>query len=178
MLSERINIKAGDFTYGQWLEISALSDEFADENSDSMEYISRLFDILHEYKLTAADWTLLAAYAINKDKHALSDEAFSNSIAGYLQEIQDGIVYWNEVCHQTLSYEPDMLEKQAGIDELPRQATLYRLARDFGQDPDTVYNWKWSKVYGILACDQQVAEFSKRYETLKREQDERARQNH
>lgn len=139
----RIDIKAGDLTYGQRIELGGI---FSDPNSDDLKRFKRTMECLHG---------------------AATDMAASEELVGYFEEIIEGLTYWAEQENALLKYEPSDEEKRAGIEEYSRKVgefgTVKSLAKAYNQDPDTILQWKYSKVFGILYTDLEEYKFNKRF---------------
>ena len=139
----KIDVKAGDFTLGQRIELGEL---FSSNKSD-LEKIKETFKILHE---------------ITPD---MSNQADINMFASYYIEIIEGLQFWIEK-EMLLKYNPDPEEIRAGIKELSSKigyyGTIKALAKNYGQDPDDILKWKYGKVFGILYTDLEEFKYSKR----------------
>lgn len=153
MLTDRIDIKAGKFTYGQWIQWL----QFLEQNPDPepIDIIKAQLKILHDYELTDADIVLCVAYLENQKTHLLPEETFKKTIAGYIEQIQEGLTEWANKL-QSIALEPEDDELRAGADKLPITATMFQIAERFGQDPDAVCNWTFDKVFLILYNDAKV----------------------
>jgi len=98
----------------------------------------------------------------------------SSDIVDYfysMKWIKEEIVKLIENQRKVLKAEEDPLLKMADpknrlgvFDELP---TLIILGRSFGEDPEVIENWKYNKVFSILAYDKIHGEVQKRYNELK-----------
>lgn len=141
-----IDIKAGDITYGQRIE---LGKALADATLDDWGRFCRVFDILYHFK----------------PKIVLA----SKYVREY-ERIIEGVRYWVEVESQMLHYEPTQDEQRAGLEQYAKAvgelATLHTIAKEYAQDPDAVYNWKYSKVFGILLNDLESLKYQQRLNNL------------
>lgn len=142
-LSNKIDIRKGDLTYGQRLQLGEI---LSNQDLDEIQRLQAVFSCLYE---TTPHRTMIWAY-----------------IAEY-NRIIEGVQYWVEIESQLLHYEPTTEELQAGIEQYHKAvgdlSTLHSIAKAFGKDPDEVYNWKYSKVFGILLNDLESAKYQKRY---------------
>lgn len=145
VLNERIDFKNGDFTYGQWLLLIQLFEK----NPEPVDLMKGEMRILHNYELTKTDLLFIAAYIQNKETKAISNDLFKKTLAGYIEEINEGVKFWMKAMAK-ISIPPTPEQARAKVGKLPHDTTLYALAERFGQDPDTVWNWKFNKVYAIL----------------------------
>lgn len=157
VLKERIDIRSGEFTYGQWLLLIQLFEK----NPEPADIMKEEMKILHGYELTDTDLLFIAAYIRNKESKSISEEFFKNTLAGYLEEINKGVKFWMEMMAR-ISIPPTPEQERAKVGDLPRDATLYALAERFGQDPDTVWNWKFNKVYAILHSSAEEEKYKRR----------------
>ncbi len=78
--------------------------------------------------------------------------------------IIEGANYWSTLEAENLNYTPSEEEIAAGADRIKTRelSTIYKLARDYGQDPDTIENWKYQKVFLILWDNCEQAKYEKR----------------
>lgn len=140
---ERIDIKSGDLTYGQRIELGTI---FNDPEADNLTRLNRTIECLHGITPTAAQLP---------------------ELTGYFGEIIEGLRHWVEQENTLLKYEPSEEEIRAGIDEYSRKVgefgTIKSLAKAYNQDPDTILGWKYSKVFGILYTDLEEYKFNKRF---------------
>lgn len=71
---------------------------------------------------------------------------------------------------KVLKSDPDYYSEMAGADRLKvfgEFATLLIIGRSFSKDPEEIENWKYNKVFTILAYDKIQGEVTKRYHELK-----------
>lgn len=131
-----------DITYGERIELGAL---LATQNEEDYYYLSNAFKILYKRNMSGI-----------KEYKMFAEDFQSNVI--------DGIVYWMELEREYLSSEATSDEIAAGANEMKtaKMGTIYKLARDYGQDPDTILEWKYTKVFGILWNDAELARYEKR----------------
>lgn len=137
-----INISSGDMTFGQRIDIGKI---FA-SNDDTYIKAIKAIKVLHGIDVTVG-WV---------NKHS-----------DYLKSIIEGISNWVKIESDMLKYDPSPDEIRAGIRDLSKKigdfGTVKSLAAKYGQDPDTILNWKYSKVFGILYTDLEEYKYSRRY---------------
>lgn len=143
VIKSKINIKAGEMTFGQRIELGKIA---ASEDSEK-EKFEKVFKCLHKYTPNEKDYAKLM---------------------DYFKEIIEGLKYWIDTEAVMLKYEPTPEEKRAGVKELMQNigeiGTIKALAKAYGQDPDTITDcWKYSKVFGILYTDLEESKFQTRY---------------
>lgn len=145
MLKE-IDVKAGDITYGQRLELGEIFQN--SETSDRQKY----------------EQAILCVYG--EKPNILNARQYVRLFNG----IVEGLQHWTEIESKLLQYEPTSDERLAGVEQYQKAvgnlATLHSIARSFGQDPDTVWNWKYSKVFGILLNDLESHKYQQRLNKL------------
>lgn len=126
------NYEEGLFTYAQRI---AVGEALLTEDSD--------------YQKLKACWRVLYGWSARLMPLRMRIRRFRRMIKG--------LNYWCELEKNTLKYTPTEEQKRAGIDRLFQEVgymgTIKSLAEQFGLDPDTVLQWEWSKVYGILLAD-------------------------
>lgn len=87
-----------------------------------------------------------------------------------LTAIAEGLAQWCRIEAQELDYKPTAEELAAGIDEYRKKvghlATIEAIAEKFGQDPDDVLKWAYSKVFGFLRKDLLESKFQQRYNDI------------
>jgi len=143
VLQNKIDVKAGDCSFGQYIELKQLLRSTTDE----VTIVGGFFKILHNYDLKPREY-----------KKAIP----------YIEEISKALIYWQEQENTLLKYEPSIEEKRAGIEQLSKDigelGTIKALAKDYSQDPDYILeNWKWGKVFGILYSDLETYKYQERY---------------
>lgn len=81
----------------------------------------------------------------------------------YSKYIIEALVYWIEKEKEMLSGTPDENSdlQNRYFKHCGDYPTILRIAKDFGQDPDTVLTWKYGKVFGILYTYKCEAEYEK-----------------
>lgn len=147
IITSKIDIKAGDLTFGQRIELGQIMSNTVLSDLDKFE---RTFICLHNYKPKATEYSAL----IN-----------------YFGDICSGIAFWTNQEATLLKYEPSAKEKRAGIKELSLKTgdlgTIKALAKNYSQDPDDVLLWKYGKVFGILYTDLEEYKYQLKYSELK-----------
>lgn len=143
VLLNKIDIKAGNCSFGQYIGLKKLIRSATDE----VEIVEGLFKELHNYNIKPSEYL---------------------KAVPYINEISDAMLYWQEQENALLNYEPTQEEKNAGIEQLSKNigelATIKALAKDYSQDPDYILeNWKWGKVFGILYSDLETYKYQERY---------------
>lgn len=77
---------------------------------------------------------------------------------------------WIDKEQTMLRYEPTEEQKRAGLDRLNKavgeMATIRALAKEYGQDPDTILSWQYGKVFGILLCNLEEHKYNERYKKI------------
>lgn len=141
-----IDIKKGDLTYGQRIELGKI---LSDTEIGDFERFAQTIKCLYDERPKPIDAAkLLKEY----------------------ERIVEGIRFWVEVETQALHYEPTSEELAAGINEYSKAvgelSTLHSIAKAFSQDPDVVYNWKYSKVFGILLNDLESYKYQQRLQKV------------
>ena len=140
----RINIKGGELTYGQRIDLGEL---FAGGGTE-VDKFKEAIRILH---------------GVTPD---FGNAAELRDSWEYYREITDGITFWADAEKRMLSYDPEPEELRAGIRELGDRIGVYgvitALAKDYGQDPDTILTWQYGKVFGILYADLETHKYQKR----------------
>lgn len=145
IIKSKIDIKAGDMTFGQRMELGKI----LSSSDHEIIKLEKVFMCLHEFQPKPKD------YASLMDYYAL---------------IIEGMRHWMEVESIMLKYEPTPEEKRAGIKELTEKieafGTIKSLAKSYSQDPDVVLLWKYSKVFGILYSDLEEYKYRARYQKV------------
>ena len=143
----KINVKAGDLTFGQRIEIGKI---YSDTSKSELDKFEAIFIALHKYKPKAKEYSKLIDYFI---------------------EIITGLEFWVNQENILLKYEPTEKEKRAGIKQLTLDTgelgTIKALAKNYSQDPDTILIWKYGKVFGILYSDLKEYLYQTKYHSLK-----------
>ena len=80
--------------------------------------------------------------------------------------IVEGLQYWCEAEAKMLHCEPTAEERSAGIEEYSKNigvfGTVKAIAKTFRQDPDTVLQWEYGKVFSILYTDLEDYKYQRR----------------
>lgn len=136
-----VDFRAGDFTYGQRIELASIASD--PNRSEGRKFIDML--------------------------HAIYPKANVSFTAAWFAEYErliDGLRFWIDKEQSMLQYNPSADEIAAGIQELTKKlgpmSTVIALATKFSQDPDTILEWKYAKVFGLLYADIEAAKFQKR----------------
>lgn len=139
LVMKKIDIKGGKFTYTQRIELGKI---IASETTDYDKFTQ-----------------ILKCLNIRQSKSIL--------LLGYFEEIIEGLQYWFERESVMLRYEPSMEEVAAGIQDYSKNigdfGTVKSLAKAYNQDPDTILNWEYGKVFGILYTDLEEYKYNQRY---------------
>lgn len=142
----KIDIKAGDLTFGQRIEIGKI---MALKENEIVKF-EKIFECLHKIKIKPKEYS---------------------KYVGYYGKILEGLIFWVEKENTLLKYEPTTKEKRAGIKQLSTNigefGTIKALAKAYNQDPDTILQWKYGKVFGILYTDFEEYKYNLRYSELK-----------
>lgn len=145
---DRINIEAGDMTYGQRIELGQIIDAHNKSEDHPVDLVKKLITCLHKKcpRFTVAN------------------------IKGYIEyseEILKGIKSWVDREQLSLHYDPTAEEISAGIRDLSKKigdfGTIKALAKTYGQDPDEVLKWKYGKVFGLLYTDLEEHKYQVKY---------------
>lgn len=140
---KKINIKEGDITYSQRIELGEL---FSSDVSQEKKF-SETFFILHK---------------VYPDFNNRKEMTF---FVEYFKEVTEGILYWIEK-EKLLKYDPEPEEIRAGVYDLCRNignyGTIKALAKNYNCDPDVIFDWKYGKVFGILYTDLEEYKYQKR----------------
>lgn len=147
VLLSKIDIKAGEMTFGQRIEIGKI---FSNNKLTDLDKFEKTFECLHDYKISPKEYSELVEY--------------------YFQIIA-GIESWVQKESTMLKYEPSAKERRAGIKELSIKTgelgTIKALAKNYNKDPDEILLWKYGKVFGILYTDLEEYKYQSRYMELK-----------
>lgn len=149
---QRIDIRGGQMTFGQRIELGRIITEKELTDIDKMK---------EGMQCLGAKWSLRN----------------TSEIVEYWYEVLMGIKYWIEREQTELKYEPSAEEKAAGIAQLSlvvgEMATITALAKDYSKDPDEILEWKYGKVYNLLFTNLQSHLFRER---LNKELERKAQQ--
>ena len=139
---KHINIKSGDMTFGQRIELGKI---MVSEVSE-IEKFNKVFVCLHGFTPGIKDYLKLI---------------------DYFKEIIEGLKFWIEQEVTLLKFEPSPEELRAGVREMSEKigefGTIKALAKAYNKDPDEILQWKYGKVFGILYTDLEEYKFQKRY---------------
>lgn len=143
---KKIDIKAGDMTYYQRIELGKI---LSNKELSDVDRFNAVFECLHNKKPNPLEYT---------------------SLLGYYKEIFEGIVFWSKLEEENLHYEPTDEEIRAGIKEYQKMvgdlSSVHSLARNFSKDPDEILKWKYSKVFGIFIDDLEKYKYQQRYQKI------------
>lgn len=149
---QRIDIKGGQMTFGQRIELGRI---ITDKDLTDLDKMKEGMQCL------GAKWSLRN----------------TSEIVEYWYEVLGGIKYWIEREQAELKYEPSAEEKTAGIAQFSlavgEMATITALAKDYSKDPDDILEWKYGKVYNLLFTNLQSHLFRER---LNKELERKAQQ--
>ncbi|MCD7972479.1 MAG: hypothetical protein LUG18_07400 [Candidatus Azobacteroides sp.] len=142
---EKIDVKGGDLTFGQRINLGKI----LEADGREWEKFMAVFECLHHHKPEIEEYKLLYPYFI---------------------EIIEGIRHWLEQESSLLFYEPSAEEISAGIKDFSAKVgefgTIKTLAKNYAKDPDEILEWKYGKVFGILYTDLEEHKFQKRYQKI------------
>lgn len=149
---QRIDIKGGQMTFGQRIELGRIITDKEMTGIDKMKEGMQCLDV---------KWSLRN----------------TSEIVEYWYEVLLGIKHWIEREQTELKYEPSAEEKAAGIVQFSmvvgEMATITALAKDYSKDPDEILEWKYGKVYNLLFTNLQSHLFRER---LNKELERKAQQ--
>lgn len=141
-----IDIKAGKMTYGQRIELGII---LSNKDKNDFELFSDVFKCLYGRVPAASQ---IAKYI------------------PFFKEVIEGMLFWIEQESTMLKYEPSIEERRAGIKELSAKVgdlgIIKAIAKDYKKDPDEIFNWEYSKVFGILYTDLEESKYRKRYQEV------------
>lgn len=142
----KIDVKAGDLTFGQRIEIGKILTSGAPD----IEKFENVFKCMYGYIPKASEYS---------------------ELIDVFNEIMEGIAFWTEKENTLLKHEPTAKQKRAGIKELSAKigefGTVKALAKSYNCDPDIILTWKYGKVFGILYTDLEEYKYNQRYLELK-----------
>ena len=145
VIKSKINIKAGEMTFGQRIEVGKI----IETESDGIVQAISIMQCLHNFRPNYKQLLKLQPYLV---------------------EISDGFKFWIDTEATLLKYDPTIEEKQAGIKELAEKTgelgTVKAMAKAFSKDPDEILLWKYGKVFGILLSDLEECKFNRRYDKV------------
>jgi hypothetical protein len=138
----KIDIKGGQFTYAQRIELGRI---MAGPGEETAKMIACM-------KCLVPGWSFLNIRASIK----------------WWPEVVEGLHYWIQRENKELHKSPSAEERAAGIADLQRRVgymgVVTTIAKEYGVDPDTVLSWKYGKVFNLLYTDMQRALFRERIE--------------
>lgn len=139
-MKKRIDIEAGEFTYGQRIALGRL---LSDNSKADWEKLEGTFDILYNKHIKAAQY-----------RHYLPE----------FEKILQGVQHWMQLEAQLLHYEPSPDEIAAGCNNLQtsEMGSVYKLARDFGVLPNVILDMQYADVFAVLWNDAEMAAYNKR----------------
>lgn len=137
-----IDFKAGEFTYGQRIELSKI---LADPSTpEARKFIQAL-----------------------ECAYPGAEVEFSTQWLREFERLIDGVRFWADKEETMLHYDPTADEIAAGINDMTKRvgpmSTVIALASKFSQDPDAILEWKYAKVFGLLFADLESYKFQRRY---------------
>ena len=142
----RLDVEGGRFTYGNRIAVGIIF------NNREMSDYKKLLALYKEF------FGYTARVLPRRRRFAVLDR------------LSEGLQEWMAKERQMLHYEPKDEEKKAGIDEYSRKvgdmATIKALAKEYGQDPDSVLRWEYSKVFGILYANLEEHKYHERYQKV------------
>lgn len=143
---EKIDVKGGQMTYGQRIELGKICDKYAKmDDFKKSKLIKELYFCLHN------EMPIISPFTIK-------------SLLSYTKEIIEGITFWVEKEQKLLKYDPTPEELRAGIRDLSEKVadfgTIKALAKTYAQDPDIILEWKYAKVFGLLYTDLEEHKFT------------------
>ena len=127
-----IDIKKGEMTFGQRILLGTI---LSNNKTSEYEKFCKCIELLYK-----------------KEPSKLSMKKWVNIFDGIIE----GLVYWSELENKELEYELTDEQKRAGYGKPSKWSTLSTadtIAIKYKLDPDVVLDWKYSKVFGILAKD-------------------------
>ena len=140
-----INIKAGQMTYGQRIELGSILSAKGISNWTRCERCMRCL---------YPEW--------NGEYYEGLSECYERIIAG--------IEYWINRENTELHHEPSADEVKAGCKELARElgpmSTITALASKYGQDPNNIIGWKYGQVFNCLYTDLKNYKFAEKIRKL------------
>lgn len=149
---QRIDIKGGQMTFGQRIELGRIITDKELTGIDKMK---------EGMQCLGVKWSLRN----------------TPEIVEFWYEVLLGIKYWIEREQTELKYEPSAEEKAAGIAQFSllvgEMSTITALAKDYSKDPDEILEWKYGKVYNLLFTNLQSHFFRER---LNKELERKAQQ--
>lgn len=138
----RVDIQGGAFRYGSRIYMAQV---FEEEGLTEWQRLAKIYTEIYGY---SPKW-------LSRRKRLCR-----------FKELADGLLFWVKAEEQELHRTPTAEELMAGVEEISKQrgpmATIKALGKDFGQDPDTILLWPYSKVFGILRDDLKEAEMQEK----------------
>lgn len=143
----RVDVKGGDLTYGQRIELGGIL-----ANPDDRPEYELFVDVIK---------CLYGREPKVKE--------FSEALPLFFEAVE-GISFWIKAESEQLRYEPSQDEKDAGIERYAKQVgeigTAYAIAKELSMDPDDILLWKYGKVFGYLRKQKLDGDFQRRYNDL------------
>jgi hypothetical protein len=141
MIKRKIDIKGGELTFGQRIEIGKI---LVEKDLEDFDRFRQTYKCLYKKE---------PSLTITSARDAASE----------FEEIIEGIVFWIKKEAELLKYEPSPEEQRAGIIGLAAKigefGTVKAIAKTYGQDPDEILKWKYGKVFAILYTDLEEHKF-------------------
>lgn len=145
VLLSKIDIKAGDMSFSQRIELGKI---FSGKDDELLKF-EKSFVCLHNFQPKLTEYKKLLPY---------------------FEQIIEGLKHWSTTESIMLKYTPTPEEKQAGIMDLSKKigelGTAKAIAKTYGMDPDVVLGWNYAKVFGILYTDLEENKFNRRYQKV------------
>ncbi len=136
-----IDIKGGQMTYGQRIELGHILSRKGLSNWQRCKS------------------TILCL-------HPKWNGGYYKGLSEYYERIIKGVEFWMDRESNELGHVPSSEEVQAGCKALARKlgpmATIKALAMQYSQDPDTIPQWKYTKVFNLLYTDLEQYKFSEK----------------
>lgn len=146
---KKIDVKGGELTYGQRIEIGHI--------------LANVGNI--------PEWRLCKDVILTLHPNTTYKASVKN--IEYFEDILEGIKHWADEEDSKLKPSYTQEEIQAGIEQLGAKLgalpTPTTLGERFGKDPDEILEWKYVKVFGILYLDKQTHEYNKRLHEVYRQ---------
>lgn len=141
---ERLDVKGGDLTYGQRIELGGILANPAGRSE--YELFMDTIECLYGRRPTLREF---------KEAIVLFKEAV------------EGLTFWIKAESEQLKYTPSQEEKDAGVERYAKEVgeigTAYAIAKEFSLDPDVILGWKYGKVFGYLRKQKADGDFQRRY---------------
>ena len=139
----KLDIEKGEFTFGQKIKLNQLLMSDVSE----IEKVKGVIRILGGKIKRITRWN-------------------AKKVLKYVNEVVKGLEKWAEKEKTALKYEPTADEKKQGFNVVYEKfcefATSDALAEKYHIDPDTILEWKYAKIFLILAKDLEVHKITMR----------------